>query len=224
MNKIIRDIVVMGKKPTTIPWYLTGAVPSANCLAAYKPKGAADYAASKVNLTGNATYDAVDGAAYPTWDGTNGWKFLVTSSQYLDPGIVPKANMSFIVRCSNLETTVERALIGYYKSGTMRVQLGPNTPNMAYGNGGLLNKTPLATSGVFGVAGQDGYRNGASESLSIAAWSGVASTSVLIGGRRREDTTSIDTYLTGYIQAFSVYDIVLTPAQVLAISTAMAAL
>ena len=38
-------------------WWLAGGIAAANCVAAWRAKGAASYAASKVNLTGNAAYD-----------------------------------------------------------------------------------------------------------------------------------------------------------------------
>ncbi len=44
-----------------IPWWLAGGIPAENCIAAYQPKGAASYAASKVNLANPGTYDAYEG-------------------------------------------------------------------------------------------------------------------------------------------------------------------
>lgn len=68
-------------------WY--DAVPG--CIAAYSPIDAASYAASKVNLKNPGTYDASDGAAFPTWAAGTGWTFAGGSSQYLDTGITPAA-------------------------------------------------------------------------------------------------------------------------------------
>lgn len=60
-------------------WDLNGTLTS--CVAAYQPKGAADYAASKVNLANPGTYDLSDGVA-PNWDTGTGWGF--TGTQYLE--------------------------------------------------------------------------------------------------------------------------------------------
>src|SRR4030042_328416 len=75
-----RRAIVFG---AAIPWYLSGGIPKADCLAAYQPKGAASYAASKVNIVNPGTYDLTDGAAFPTWDVVNGWTFADGSLQYL---------------------------------------------------------------------------------------------------------------------------------------------
>jgi len=42
-----------------IPWYLSGGIAAANCIAAYQPKGAASLAASYANLPNPGTYNAV---------------------------------------------------------------------------------------------------------------------------------------------------------------------
>ena len=81
-----------------VPWWLTGGISAANCIAAYQPKGAADYAASKVNLAKPGTYDAADGTAYPTWSAAAGW--IAATTGYLTTGITVSTNTSwsFIAR------------------------------------------------------------------------------------------------------------------------------
>jgi len=54
-------------------WDLNGTIKS--CVAAYQPVGAADYAASKVNLLNPGTYNLSDGVAYPDWASATGWTF-----------------------------------------------------------------------------------------------------------------------------------------------------
>src|SRR4030042_426783 len=70
-------------KGVAIPWYLSGSIPRANCIAAYQPKGADSYAASKVNIANPGTYNLSDGAAFPTWAAATGWTFAAASLQYL---------------------------------------------------------------------------------------------------------------------------------------------
>lgn len=71
------------------------------CVAAYQAKGAASYAASKVNLAGAGTYDLVDGTTYPTWDTALGW---ICNGQYL----VTSANFS-------IDAAEARTVVGYMR-------------------------------------------------------------------------------------------------------------
>jgi hypothetical protein len=68
-----------------VPWWLAGGVAAANAIAVYQPKGAADLAASYVNLANPGTYDAAPGTA-PTFDAATGWTFN-GSTQYLTTGV-----------------------------------------------------------------------------------------------------------------------------------------
>ena len=92
-------------------WNNNGAI--AGCVAAYQPIGAADYATSKVNLFSPGTYDAADGAAYPTWDAINGWKFAGASFQLLTiPYTLPADSHthSVILRLSNISAQNKRVI------------------------------------------------------------------------------------------------------------------
>ena len=86
-----------------VPWYLSGGVSRANCLAAYQAIGAASLAESYVNLVNPGTYDLSGGTA-PTWAAESGWTFN-GADQYKTTGIDPAANAtqtwSMIVRYSN---------------------------------------------------------------------------------------------------------------------------
>ena len=57
-----------GGAAVATPWYLAGGVSAANCVAAYLAKGAASYAASKANLTGDTDYDLTENDGAVTWD------------------------------------------------------------------------------------------------------------------------------------------------------------
>jgi len=77
-------------------WDLNGTIKS--CVAAYQPVGAADYAASKVNLLNPGTYNLSDGVAYPDWASATGWTFEKDKSEYLDTGITIVGGYTIIVR------------------------------------------------------------------------------------------------------------------------------
>jgi len=82
-----------------VSWWV---VAGKTCVAAYQPKGAADIAASYVNLASPGTYNAAPGTA-PTWDATSGWIFN-GSTQYLTTGVIPTVfnTWTVIVRFSNV--------------------------------------------------------------------------------------------------------------------------
>ena len=68
MNRTIhlihQSFATMGKK--VIPWYRSGGIPAANCVAAYKAIGAASQADSYINLVSPGTYDCTASTPAPT--------------------------------------------------------------------------------------------------------------------------------------------------------------
>lgn len=208
---------------STLNWWLAGGVSAANCVAAYQPKGALSLATSYVNLANPGTYDAAPGTA-PTFAAATGWTFN-GSSQYLTTGITPTNNQTWsaIVRCSDVTATTGRWLFGYYEGAGKLFGIIPvhaTGPSVSYLNGGELKVAPSASSGVLAVAGAVGYRDGAAESGTIPAGSGALA-AVFIGAN---NNGAANAWINGKIQAFAIYNAVLTPAQVAAISAAMAAL
>jgi len=83
-------------------WWLAGGIAAANCIAAYQPKGAASYAASKVNLANAGTYDAISGNSHSAWDASYGWDFVAANAQWISTEIASNAITSFIIRYSDM--------------------------------------------------------------------------------------------------------------------------
>lgn len=199
----------------TNAWYAAGGS-LAICIAAWRPKGAATYAASKVNLANPGTYDAVDGAAYPTWDAINGWKADRTQSQYLATGITPVNNQTWsgFVRFTNAATIVAMPLFGAHGLSSF-FMIEPY--RVGYFNGDGLIVVPALTSGVLGVAGTVGYRNGVAEAGTIGTASGAF-------GLLNIFYDSNIGYCTAYIQACAIWNTTLNSTQSGILYTAMAAL
>jgi len=205
-----------------IPWYLSGGISAANCIAAYQPKGAANLAASKVNLANPGTYDAAAGSD-PSFDTSYGWSFNGTS-QYLTTGIVPLVNQTWsaIVRFTDFAQTGFNALFGSSHAGGKGFIIA-RTASYYYYNGGALNiATPLA-DGVSGFAGNKGYRNGVAETGTIGT-DGTNIYDIYIGTFNNVGSPTFGAGNTKKIQAFAIYDTVLTSTQMGLLSTAMAAL
>lgn len=200
------------------PWYLSGNVVLVNCIAAYQAKGAASLAASYVNLANPGTYNATPGVA-PTWDAADGW--ILNGSQYLTTGIIPASGHSVIVQfdLSNGGGTI----CGQYSPGA-RLDIWPNDEGGVFygsGNGGSNVPPPLLTGNLC-IAGQQGYRNGVADGASTPNWTSTTAYDIYIGCSHRASGPIY--FVTGKIKALAIYNVTLSAPQVLAISTAMAAL
>ena len=212
------------RRPAAGGWWLSGGIAAANCIAAYQPKGAADYATSKVNLANPGTYDAADGAAYPTWDSTNGWKFLASSSQYLDTGIAPADGYSVAFRFT--DATSEGYPVSVLQNipnncyFELNARLGTDM-RFLYGDKVLTVAGGAKTSGLMIMTPTNGYYNGSSVgSIPAYTWNGTAY-KILIGARNVNGTPS--GYSNIYVQAVAFYNINIS-SYVAALNTAMAAL
>lgn len=208
-----------------LPWWNPdGATPAATC-GAWQAKGAASLAASYLNLAtlGNANIDpAVVGGVAPTFDPALGW---ITNgiNQYLKTGVLPAGSFTTIIRFSNGpgNTSYLDCLYGAAQSGTQRIEVWTNALNRLRIANQLETNYPAITSGVIAVAGNCAYLDTALLSCGLGgAWTAIAR-DIYIGAR---NTGSPTEPWPGYIQAFAVYNLTLTAAQVLARRTAIAAL
>lgn len=204
-------------------WWLAGGIDPDDCVAAYQPKGAASYAASKVNLANPGTYDASEGKA-PAWDTSTGW--TGGDSAYLNCGFCPPSgdeSWSLIVRFTGNPTNIwmdNHYLLGS-DSGYNR---GFGISGRGYGkldfrNGGSYTSGVVA-SGIACVAGLNAYLNGNDiGDLSSAEY--YYDTGLRFFANYK---STPDIFWPGTIQAAAVYNVTLTSTQVANLSTAMAAL
>lgn len=214
-------------KVSAIPWWLTGGIPAANCIAAYQAKGAASYAASKINLANPGTYNATDGVAYPTWNTSTGWSFVAASLQYLITGVAPASGWSAIIRIANYtKTNGVFAFGGYNTTDSQGMAINPSRADsrpVFYNGGGETPASGGLTAGVFAVAGQYGYINGSSVTGALAAWITTIS-NICIGCYYREGVgAQTSTCITGGVIAFAIYNTNIA-AYISGLTTAMAAL
>ena len=101
------------------PWYL---VAGRTTYGAYAAKGAASYAASKINLAAPGTRDLADGNA-PAWDSSVGWTFTAASKHYLKETTWGATSAgTLVVRCTIANTYgVPAAWIGAGEQAVKRV-------------------------------------------------------------------------------------------------------
>lgn len=209
-------------------WWLSGGIDAANCIAAYQPKGAASYAASKSNLANPGTYDAIEGVA-PAWDAVNGWMFDGVNN-YLNTGVSPTAEgaYSMIARFSNATgINGNDTLAGMYATQPVnRFFMSPNYNGsqhiFGFGDTYVLSASQYS-SGTIALTQDLGYINGFLENDLAATAASSVWISIYIGAFNREGAGASQ-YAQAYVQAFAIYNIVISAAQVSALTTAMNAL
>jgi hypothetical protein len=191
---------------------------------AYQPKGAASQAASYGDLTGNGNNAGVGVA--PTWDAVNGWGFNGTN-QYLTTAFVAQndQSQSALLQFTNAQHNGAREF-AFGSAGGGGLQWGFDISvfgtNMRYFNGGFVQIARNLNAGNLGIAGNQGYWNGASDGGAIGAWTGANALASYIGCANRFGAP--DFYAELDIQALAIYDCTLTGGQMLDIANAMAAL
>jgi hypothetical protein len=210
-------------------WFLAGGVSAANCVAAYKPLGAASLAASYVNLANPGTNDAAEGVA-PAFAANTGWTFDGATT-YLTTGVMPAGDQtwSVLVRYNN-SSLDDNTILG----GNVSAESSASFYIKAYGGDGFMraryvnsnDSEPHLVSGVYGFAGIQPYRDGTSEGAIEAGTAAAPIPDLYIGAvnLRGEETDEAVDFWSGSIQALAIYNTTLTADQVAAISTAMAAL
>lgn len=200
-------------------WDLDGAITS--CIAAYQPKGAVDYTASKVNLANPGTYNATEGVA-PTWDTTTGWTGD-GASKYLDTGIT--------VTDDETHTLIFRYSGHDSASSTYDCTFGVDTAKNEWGFINRSNRPYIMLGGTitqFGtitmneavvcVAGLSLYVNGGYRGAHAG---GNVNGTIKIG---RIHYGGVQKYFYANYLAAAIYNAVLTSDQISALTTAMNAL
>ena len=198
-------------------------VPGKACVAAYQPKGAADYASSKINLATPGVNDAVEGVA-PAWAAATGWTFNGINMT-LDAGaLVPAAGWGLAVRVANrVLPSGNRAISGANMGVWNRFGVGSNADTrVQYADGGQANGVvgALGVNAILAVSGNAGYLNGIFE-VAIGAWTIAGGWTLTIGSHWGVYT---NVYYAGDIVALSLYSSVLTAGEIAALSARMAAL
>ena len=193
-----------------VSWWLSGGIASANCIAAYTPKGAASYAASVVNLTGNATYNAT-ASGTPVWDATNGWKG--NGNWHLTTGINPTNGQTTIVSYSGYSYADLRVIFGNVVAPAYFIAFVGATTIRFYAGASNADKTiSYGSSGVLAMSDRF-YYNGVDLG---ALTTGDNNDTIAILG-----TPTNQFRITANILSFATYNIAITPTQVAAVSAAM---
>lgn len=203
------------------PWYLAGGVSAANCVGAYQAKGAATLAASYSNLNNPGTFTLTPGTTDPTWNTATGWEF--GSNKYLVGPVMSgnSANMSWIIRFSNLKNT--EAAFGFQQSVLTQTifTLSGNTFIRNGSTSGYSFAEAAPIGGVYACAGSAAYKDGVLLSSAVTTAIQTHTTPTWIGAR---NLAGGERYSTCTVVAIAFYNVALTLAQVQAITSASQAL
>ncbi len=211
-----------GWAATDSQWYLAGGIDKTNAVAAYKGKGAASAAASYNNqaVPGNGSADGTNdltSVGDPTFDTATGWTFATW--KYLRTGVIPAAGSLFV---GFSDSTGNGTPIGSYNTGYFYVSpiASDNYRVYKYGTGTLTKPSGSnISSGIMGFADTTAYLNGSSDGTISAGWDGSAP-EIYIGCANNNGSPV--GWFPGKVQAASIYNSTLTPAQALAVSNAIA--
>lgn len=216
-RQMVKRIAMMGGAALAVPWYLSGGIASANCLAAYKGKGASSLASSYVNLANPSTYDITTLSA-PTL-AAGGWNFDHDAHYLVSTGL-PWANTSTVIvrftDCSS-DYTADR-IVCYGLGGLSLIRGASGSAVHYYFNGNWDSVAGRLTAGTVAIANDEAYLDGVTEGAITASAAGGAN--IFWGASDAGGTSNVQ----GTIAAMAVYDIALTTAQVLALHTSMVAL
>lgn len=194
--------------------------------AAYQPKGAADFAASLVDLSGNGN-NAGDpgGAATPPWDNVNGWK-PDGVGDYLTTLFIPANDQSQSMLVQFTNATNVGIFLGQRTVGPPATQThiyrGVIEDQINYSNAGTgIGVAPVMAAGNLGIAGNSGYRNGVAEGAALPVRATPPAHALYIAARNNGGVIQFP--MAVYIQALAIYDCTLTAPQMAAVAAAMAA-
>jgi hypothetical protein len=219
----MKKIIIMGG--VKIPWYISGSIDPSTCIIAYRSKGVNSYAASKINLINPSTYALTDGVAYPTWDINTGWTFVKASSQYLTIGggtgpiLKPFTVIARITRSA--DASARSIMGGAGNNICWRLEAGHQSRVLDQG----VDVIGTSTSAV-----------PATDSIIAFSYSAIGAFVFYLNGTpdgagTKNQAIGVDTdvigkgsgveYMDGIIAALSIYNTVLTTAQIVAIGTEM---
>jgi hypothetical protein len=223
--KTVLELLLMNKAKA-IPWYLSSGIPAANCIAAYKAIGAVDIATSYINLANPGTYNLTAPTAAPTFNTVTGWAFN-GSSQYLATGItIPDARTwTMIIRFDNVAGNTGY-MCGYFNNtgakGFIMTPFRSGTTKYYNGTAAHTGISGVA-SGILALAGDQCYFNGATDgAIAGGDYAATTASDFYIGANHYDiNTPPVHTYFAGRIQAVAIYDAILTPTQVGAVTAAM---
>lgn len=201
------------------PWYLSGGISAADCLAAWTPVGKSNLANSYINEANPGTYDLSLGVA-PEFSNRWGWNFnAITTNQFLKTGLIPTSqNHSYIIKFSDMYDFLDQVLFGSYVAGKyliLQSRLNTTPKKIQFSNCGtsVFTESPQMREGTIGMRGLSCYRNGVYKG--VVTGGTVPTIQSYIGGLN--NNPGLISYLQGKISHIAAYNPTITANQLLAV-------
>lgn len=153
------------------------------------------------------------GGVDPAFSPVTGWG-LNGSDQYISAPVVFQETWTAIVKFSNFTSGDNSTLFGAtHGGGIASFRICPNDAGtVKYEQGNTSSVSPVATAGVLGLAGKQGYRNGLADGTPCTtAWNMAPNLPALIGCWSYWGTPIF--HAACNIQAIAFYDTTLSSAQ-----------
>ncbi len=209
-------------------WWEAGG--TTGCVRAYKPKGAASYAASKSNLVSPGTGDATEPTAnVPTWNTSTGWSFdgAFATNQVLSTGVaLGNGSVTMILQFTGAVSAPFSIFTGYIIGGGYFYFGAFGGSGDGFSNGPNPEDVSCSVgrpAGNFAIAGLDGYLNGSVVGTDAGPIAANLNSPVFIG-----DAGSLGSPAgrgaAFTCVAYAIYSGILNATQVAAVASAMAAL
>lgn len=204
-------------------WFLEGGLSASNAKGAYFPLRSGSLANSYINYA-DRTKDATLGVA-PNFDNNLGWVFPASLDRYLKTGIVPENDQTWtlIIRFSGaIQPSNYKTLSGLYEAANRQVQIFlhdiTGSPFIYVASGGSSSRNQVYTGeNVIAILGNISYLNYSQMVITpspIPSGSGNITKDLYIG---TNNYTSPTGFYMGNIQAWVLYDKILTPSEYLKI-------
>lgn len=211
---------VLAQHRRSSAWWLAGGVDPADCVAAYQPKGAADLAASYVNLANPGTYNASvpTGKDAPSFAAGIGWTHD-GATQVLTTGLIlPAGDVSFIIDLDNGYTT-ERIIAGSLTPAEVSIYPGgaARVTYFEYNGQEISFSGNTDTANILALTPAGGYKNGTKRCSFNPTTRGASSSPFAIGGVNQG---AIWQSYPCVIRRLAIYLATLTDDQVFAITEA----
>lgn len=201
------------------PWWLSGGIDPANCIAAFQGKGAEDQATSLINLAAASPSLPTGFSSFNTLSGwyCNGSNTSGILGQYLPYANVNNANISWFIKVAPLavSTGLRDAFNfrygGYYL--LFRYDYDTDVTSISNANGISVDSV---IEGCFGFAGRDAYANG--------NYIGTVASQTLLGSSNQDRIWAgyaAARQFAGYVHALVFYNTGLSESQAKALTTAM---
>lgn len=218
------------------PWWLPTGLLASNCIAAYRFKGASSEANALLNVNNTATYPLTKVGGTVTWNQSTGFYIPATNGYGLHNASITSFTSVF-ARFSDVASGSSEAILvtpaaGYtlmakaaYSDGAAKYKNAPGIIDFTSSPGTGYHMSTYYGNGVLGWnrASRLLYINGVSQSLSTISPVWIEGGTYILIGQGRPDVI-LTSFASYNLQAVAFYNTELTAAQVVQLSTAMAAL